>query len=1045
MKTNCCDCCHPAIVDQDACGCCEGIEIVTPLSTYNRPGLSEISYRIGTHAGFLEVMTARLTGYYLEKQDAEGKIQKYYPLKGLTTRDAGDPALALLDAWATVADVLTFYQERIANEGYLRTATERRSIVELARLVGYKPRPGVAASVFLAYNIDAKASGEVVIPAGSRSQSIPGPDELPQSFETSDDLKATSQWNNLKPRMTQAQTKSTIEGTTETDSRIYLKGINTNLRANDALLIDFGDDHPKHGIFKHVKDVLPDNENDRTLVTLETFKEPSPPPPFETVSVVNIIHQLVLPASIQPANQFQLRQSLAGQFALRNNAFSQNTGSGFGGTAENSVRPTAQAGYSVLSAFSPILKDHLATATASVKLTDNKIRVYQLGIKAALFGHNLPLPVEGECFTNGGVIFLSAAAVSNPDNNLRILALDAEYQNIKIGARVAIIVKTNQTRLKVANVTAVDTLTLGGPQTGDFNDLGFFSTCPTITYITVADQPTVTTVSEPIKIKVTVLTLDIKWRHSGDKPEEIIKNTTVYIQNGNPELAEEPITEPVCGGKDETIELDGFYSDLEAGRWVIVSGERHEVAGVRFSELALLASVTHSRENLPDENLHTYIQLAEKLAYCFKRETVTIYGNVVKATHGESRLEILGSGDGAKALQTFALKQKPLTQVSAANPSGIASTLKLFVNNIEWHEVDSLAGLEANDRLFISQTDNEDNTSVTFGNGKQGARLPTGIENIRAEYRNGIGRAGNVKEQQISLLLTKPQGVNEVINPLRASGGADKETRDQARQHIPLAVKALDRLVSTQDYEDFSRIFAGIGKAFAVELSDGRLPLIHVTIAGAGDIPIDENSDLFRNLRQALYDFGDPFQKIQLAVRELLMIVIEAKVAILPDYQWESVVPEVRSALLEHFSFERRELGQDVMLSEVISVMQSVQGVAYVDVDAFGGIPEKISEKDGSRRFLTPDEISEAVDCISTRWSVEDMEAKCAGQETHQECEKYNNCKKYGNFNNAVDVRQRLQVNVADFEQGVIRPAQLAFLSPDVPATLILNQIERLP
>ena len=280
---------------------------------------------------------------------------------------------------------------------------------------------------------------------------------------------------------------------------------------------------------------------------------------------------------------------------------------------------------------------------------------------------------------------------------------------------------------------------------------------------------------------------------------------------------------------------------------------------------------------------------------------------------------------------------------------------------------------------------------------------------------------------------------------MRASGGADRETRDQARQHIPLAVQALDRLVSTQDYEDFSRIYAGIGKAFAVELSDGRLPLIHVTIAGAEDIPIDENSDLFRNLRQALYDFGDPFQKIQLAVRELLMIVIEAGVAILPDYQWESVVSEVRSALLDRFSFERRELGQDVMLSEVISVMQSVRGVAYVDVDAFGGIPEKISEGEGSRRLLTPDEISEAVDCISTRWSVEDMEAECADLTANSECDKYKKCKTYGNFEKIVSVRQRLQVNVADFEKGVIRPAQLAFLSPDVPATLILNQIERLP
>ena len=53
-----------------------------------------------------------------------------------------DLAIALLDAWATVADVLTFYQERIANEGFLRTATERRSVLELARAIGYELEPG---------------------------------------------------------------------------------------------------------------------------------------------------------------------------------------------------------------------------------------------------------------------------------------------------------------------------------------------------------------------------------------------------------------------------------------------------------------------------------------------------------------------------------------------------------------------------------------------------------------------------------------------------------------------------------------------------------------------------------------------------------------------------------------------------------------------------------------------------------------------------------------------------------------------------------------
>src|ERR1035438_8476224 len=72
-----------------------------------------------------------------------------------------DPAIALLDAWAVVADVLTFYQERIANEGYLPTATERRSLLELARLVNYTLRPGVSASVYLAFTVQSGFSGTI--------------------------------------------------------------------------------------------------------------------------------------------------------------------------------------------------------------------------------------------------------------------------------------------------------------------------------------------------------------------------------------------------------------------------------------------------------------------------------------------------------------------------------------------------------------------------------------------------------------------------------------------------------------------------------------------------------------------------------------------------------------------------------------------------------------------------------------------------------------------------------------------------------------------
>jgi predicted phage baseplate assembly protein len=430
---------------------------------------------------------------------------------------------------------------------------------------------------------------------------------------------------------------------------------------------------------------------------------------------------------------------------------------------------------------------------------------------------------------------------------------------------------------------------------------------------------------------------------------------------------------------------------------------------VAATELVMLAGVEQDfgPNKLPGDKIHSTLVLANDLAYCYKCETVTIQGNVVRATHGETRTEVLGSGDGSKALQQFTLKQSPLTHVAATTPTGTESTLKVHVNDIRWHEAKSLAELKPTDRRFITRTDDQDNTTVIFGDGEHGTRLPTGVENVKAVYRTGIGKAGNVAAKQISQLATRPLGLKEVINPLPATGGADREGRDQARRNAPLAVMALDRLVSVQDYEDFARTFAGIAKASSVRLSDGHRQLVHLTVAGADDIPIAENSDLYRKLLQALRQFGDPQQPLRVEVRELMLLIISARVRILPDHQWESVEPKIREALLDTFSFELRKLGQDALLSEVISTIQRVSGVAYVDVDTFGGVPEKVpGSKPEERRFLTPITPTEIAEQIQD-----------------------------------LGLNSRVLVELAGLQEGVIRPAQLAFLTPKVPDTLILTEI----
>ena len=109
-----CDCCQPPNSD--------------PVSG-NRPGLPAIAYRVAMQPTSLARMLELLGG-----SPGAG-------LAGLTTRRLDDPAIAIGHAFAVLADVLSFYSERAANEGYLRTATERFSLLELAREIGYELPP----------------------------------------------------------------------------------------------------------------------------------------------------------------------------------------------------------------------------------------------------------------------------------------------------------------------------------------------------------------------------------------------------------------------------------------------------------------------------------------------------------------------------------------------------------------------------------------------------------------------------------------------------------------------------------------------------------------------------------------------------------------------------------------------------------------------------------------------------------------------------------------------------------------------------------------
>jgi predicted phage baseplate assembly protein len=240
---------------------------------------------------------------------------------------------------------------------------------------------------------------------------------------------------------------------------------------------------------------------------------------------------------------------------------------------------------------------------------------------------------------------------------------------------------------------------------------------------------------------------------------------------------------------------------------------------------------------------------------------------------------------------------------------------------------------QSEERIYITRLDNDGKTTVIFGDGTTGSRLPTGAENIKATYRKGIGLGGLVKANQLSLLLTRPLGVKAAVNPMASKGAADAERLDEARNNATLTLLTLGRIVSLQDYEDFARAFAGVEKTLATWTWKMQKRCIYITVAGTNGAAILKDDQLYENLLTAIGQSGDDRVHVEVDSYRPLFFRMSANLKIHPDYFAEKVLPMVEQKLRSVFSFRERSFGQPVVLSEVITVCQQAEGVVAVDID----------------------------------------------------------------------------------------------------------------
>lgn len=869
--------------------CCKGAAEVADtadLALANPPGRSALSYRLGTHRTLLRRMLAAIP-----LQTVPGASSPARPLAALDTRAMEDPAIALLDGWSVVADVLTFYQERIANEGFLRTATERRSVIELARAVGYELAPGVAASAYLAFTVE-DTTPIASVPHGTRVQSLPGPDQAPQTFETMEDVEVRAAWNQLRPRSRQPQRLAIVSdalryadpGQTPV-AAVYLRGTATNLRAGDTLLVV-----SKEGrLAIQARRVVPEPMAGRTRIELAGFDPP----------IANLLPPLAAPV---PVDDRDFSASVLGSTIREEDLHAHLTLTGSSGAD---------------------LAKHINQRLAAPAAT---AQVFAFRQRVSCFGHNAPTLTDDTAPPAPTV----PSNFGPPQSMQWARAFTDAWDRLREAVVGQRLIWTNSAgaawapgvniclEQPVPEVVPGGWIVLQDPATGVSS-----AQIKSVAELSIADYS--------LSAKVTGLGLV--------SPETTrafhLRTTTALVRSEPLELVELPLTDPIAA-HSLTLALDGFVLGLHAGQAVLISGESLELAGVTISEIAFLSAVIH-------DHGYTTLVFRQGLRASYVRSTVTINANIATATHGETvAREVLGSGDAAQANQRFVLKKPHLAYLSAPTSTGVQSTVSLRVNDLSWREVPSLFEQDPSAEVYTLSTDDEGRTTVIFGDGQSGTRLPSGRENVVASYRSAVLSQGAVDAGTLTLLKTRPLGIRSVTNPLPATGADGPDALEEGRVNAPITALTLDRVVTLKDYEDFARAFVGIGKAKATALWHGRAQAVHISTVTDRGTSTDRDSAVFRNLNRALLAASDFGQEVLLDGAEVHTFTIGAGLVIDPRRVSTEVLSRAQAALQEAFSLARRDLGQDVHPSEVIAVLQRVPGViaALLNRLAIVGQPE---------------------------------------------------------------------------------------------------------
>ncbi|MEE8523057.1 MAG: baseplate J/gp47 family protein, partial [Thermoanaerobaculia bacterium] len=244
---------------------------------------------------------------------------------------------------------------------------------------------------------------------------------------------------------------------------------------------------------------------------------------------------------------------------------------------------------------------------------------------------------------------------------------------------------------------------------------------------------------------------------------------------------------------------------------------------------------------------------------------------------------------------------------------------------------------------------------VTFGDGVRGSRLPSGVDNVIADYRHGAG-AAKPPAGTIQQLARPVKGLRRVVHPVAASGGADADRPKDLRQNAPRASLTLGRAISLADFEALAHEFGGVVQAVATWAWDGARQRAVVKLWF-----ISDGGDIAKALRAFLLGQAAPETPLVAAEAKPLRTRLIIDLVVDERYDSDQVELAVAEALTNAdtgiLALENIPIGCPLFRSRIFERVLAVEGAVSVRAMTVDGKPagETIPAPEGHYRNFLPD------------------------------------------------------------------------------------------